>query len=114
MAVDLRCITAFKASELLGQHAIEGIGNRGQDRTEQWLLKQQKLLIHSHYSLLTFTLPSELRLVARSNQRLIYDLLFKTSAAALQKLARDPRFIGGKIGTMCKNGYVRDLWTFRS
>jgi hypothetical protein len=72
----------------------------GQDRTEQWLLKQQKLLLHSHYFLVTFTLPFELRAAARSNQRLIYDLLFKTSAAALQKLAKDPRFIGGKIGMM--------------
>jgi len=72
----------------------------GQDRTEQWLLRQEKLLIPSHYFLVTFTLPSELRAVARSNQKLIYDLLFTTSAGALKKLARDPRFIGGYIGMM--------------
>jgi hypothetical protein len=72
----------------------------GQDRTEQWLLRQEKLLIHSHYFLVTFTLPSELRPVACSNQKLIYDLLFTTSAGALKNLARDPRFIGGYIGMM--------------
>jgi hypothetical protein len=72
----------------------------GQDRSQHWLIKQQKLLIPSHYFLVSFTLPSELRPIARSNQKLIYDLLFKASAAALQKLAQDPRFIGGQIGMM--------------
>lgn len=72
----------------------------GQDRTEQWLQKQQKLLIPLHYFLVTFTLPSELRIPARSNQKFIYGLMFKASAAALQKLARDQRFIGGRIGMM--------------
>jgi hypothetical protein len=46
----------------------------------------------------TFTLHDQLRKVARSHQRLIYDLLFRASAAALKKLARDPEFIGGQIG----------------
>jgi hypothetical protein len=45
-------------------------------------------------------LPSELRPIARSNQKVIYNLLFKSSAAALQKLAKDPRFVGGDIGMM--------------
>ncbi len=36
--------------------------------------------------------------MARGHQNLIYDLLFRTSAAATQHLARDPRFIGGQIG----------------
>ena len=86
-------------------YSYHSCGNRscpkcGQDRTDQWLFKQQQLLIPSHYFLVTFTLPSELRPVARSNQKLIYGLVFKTSAAALQKLAKDPRFIGGIIGMM--------------
>jgi len=48
--------------------------------------------------LVTFTLPDELRAVARSNQKLIYNLLFRASAAALLKLAQDSRFGGGQIG----------------
>jgi hypothetical protein len=86
-------------------YSYHSCGNRscpkcGHDRTEQWLFKQKQLLIPAHYFLVTFTLPSELRPCARSNQKLIYDLLFKSSAAALQKLALDPRFIGGQIGMM--------------
>ena len=84
-------------------YSYHSCGNRncpkcGQDRTEQWLKKQQKLLLPTHYFLLTFTLPAELRNIARSNQKLIYNLLFTSSAAALQKLAKDPRFVGGTIG----------------
>ena len=48
--------------------------------------------------MLTFTLPAPLRPVARSHQTLLYDLLFRTSAAATQHLAADPRFIGGQLG----------------
>jgi hypothetical protein len=58
------------------------------------------LLLPTHYFLVTFTLPCELRLTARSNQKWVYDLLFTSSAAALQKLAKDPRFVGGDIGMM--------------
>jgi hypothetical protein len=48
--------------------------------------------------MLTFTLPGELRSVARSHQKLFYHLLFRTSADAVQKLGRDPRFVGGRMG----------------
>jgi len=39
-----------------------------------------------------------LRSVAQQQPRLIYNLLFRASAAAAQELARDPRFIGGQLG----------------
>ena len=48
--------------------------------------------------MVTFTLPQALRRIARSNQREIYNLLFRCAAEALQALARDPRFVGGQIG----------------
>ena len=50
------------------------------------------------YFMLTFTLPDGLRRVARSHQKLFYNLLFRASAAATQKLAQAPRFIGGQVG----------------
>lgn len=68
------------------------------DRTEKWLEKQTDLLLPTHYFLVTFTLPQELRPVARSNQKTVYDILFRTSAAALKELAADPRFVGGLVG----------------
>lgn len=68
------------------------------EQTQDWLEVQRQLLLPVPYFMLTFTLPSELRELASSNQKLIYSLLFRASSRATQKLALDPRFIGGQIG----------------
>ncbi len=68
------------------------------EKAQDWLDKQQGLLLPVPYFLLTFTLPAGFNEVTRSHQRLLYDLLFKTSAAATQQLAQDPRWLGGQIG----------------
>jgi len=67
---------------------------------QHWLERQQELLLPVPYFLLTFTLPAGFNEVARSHQCLLYDLLFKTSAAATQQLAQEPRWIGGQIGML--------------
>lgn len=69
-----------------------------QERAQDWLQRQQKLLLPVPYFLLTFTLPAELRPIASQNQKLTYNLLFRASAQATQQLAHDPRFVGGQIG----------------
>ena len=68
------------------------------EQANQWLAAQQNLLLPIPHFMVTFTLPDELRAVVRSNQKLCYNLLFRASAAALQQLAKDPRFIGAQIG----------------
>jgi hypothetical protein len=68
------------------------------EQANDWLEKQQSLLLPVTHSLVTFTLPAELRAVARSNQKTIYNLLFRASSAALLQLAQDPRFVGGRLG----------------
>jgi hypothetical protein len=68
--------------------------------TQAWLAEQQSLRLPVRYFLVTFTLPSELRAIARQQPKTIYPLLFRTSAAALQQLAQDPRFLGGQIGML--------------
>ena len=65
---------------------------------QQWLSTQQALLLPTPYFMVTFTLPQALRPIARRNQRLLYNLLFRASAAALKELAGDPRYVGGEIG----------------
>ena len=69
-----------------------------QEQTQAWLKVQQELLLPAPYFFLTFTLPSELRDLVRANQKALYALLFRASAEAAQKLALDPRHIGGQIG----------------
>jgi len=68
------------------------------EQTQNWLQVQQALLLPVPYFFLTFTLPSELRNLVRANQKALYSLLFQASAEAAQKLALDPRYIGGQIG----------------
>jgi putative transposase len=58
----------------------------------------------------TFTLPPALRDLARTHQRQLSTLLFHASAAALQQLAHDPRFLGGQIGMLgVLQTWTRDL-----
>jgi len=65
---------------------------------QTWLEKQTELLLPTPYFLLTFTVPQELRRLIRTHQKRLYNILFRTSAKATQQLARDPRWVGGKIG----------------
>jgi len=50
--------------------------------------------------MVTVTLPGELRQMARSHQRLFYGLLMSCSAASLQTLGWDSRFVGGQMAMM--------------
>ena len=50
------------------------------------------------YFHIVFTLPHELSALALQNKRLLYDLLFRASAATLLELAGDPKHLGADIG----------------
>ncbi len=82
----------------------------GNEGATTWLARQRDLLLPVPHFLVTFTLPDSLRKLARSHQKLVYNLLFRTSAAALQKLACDPRFVGGQLGLVgVLQTWTRDL-----
>jgi hypothetical protein len=68
------------------------------DKAFRWLETQKAAWLPTRTFMLTFTLPADLRPAARGNQRLIYGLLFRASAEAVQDLAQDKRFIGGQVG----------------
>jgi len=106
----LRAITACRTGELgmvlyrcecCGQIQALGrsCGDRHcpacqRDKAEAWLEKQTDRLLPCPYFLVTFTLPSELRNLARSHQRVVYSALFEASSQALRTPAADPKFIG--------------------
>jgi hypothetical protein len=77
------------------------------DQTERWLAQQQARLLPCNYFLVTFTLPAELRPLAFANQKKVYGLLMRSAAAALQKLALDPQYLGGRLGVLA----VLHTWT---
>jgi len=74
------------------QHSYHSCRNRHcpkcqNDKAQEWLEAQQDLLLPVPYFMLTFTLPAALNEIVRSNQNLLYNLLFRVSAAAAQHLA---------------------------
>ena len=76
-------------------------------QTDRWLTAQRARLLPCAYYLLTFTLPDQLRPLARSHQNIVYGLLMKSAAAALLTLARDVRYVGGRLGCLA----VLHTWT---
>lgn len=79
--------------------------------TTEWLEKQSDNLLPVPYFFITVTLPSELRELTRSNQKVIYNIFFRSSASALKELALDPKFIGGQIGMVgVLQTWRSDMW----
>jgi hypothetical protein len=77
------------------------------DQTERWIAQQRERLLPCPYYLVTFTLPAVLRPMARQQPKIVYGLLMKAAADALQKLAADPRFLGARLGMLA----VLHTWT---
>ncbi len=57
---------------------------------EQWVQARTAELLPIPYFHMVFTLPEFLRPIAWQNQATIYNILFKSAAAALQRVAADP------------------------
>jgi hypothetical protein len=69
-------------------------------QTESWLQARSGELVEAPYFHVVFTVPEELRRVIRSHQRVLYDVLTKAAAQALQELAGDRRYCGGEIAAL--------------
>jgi hypothetical protein len=67
---------------------------------ERWLAARERELLATTYFHVVFTLPHELNILARDNQRLFYDLLFRASAQTLLEVAADPKHLGAEIGVI--------------
>jgi hypothetical protein len=76
-------------------------------QTERWLEQQRAGLLPCAYYLLTFTLPQGLRALAYSHQKVLYGLLLQSAARALQRLAWDPKYVGGQLAMLA----VLHTWT---
>ena len=64
----------------------------------RWLQARERELLPTHYVHVVFTLPRELAPLALQKKRLIYNLLFHSTAETLIEIARDPRYLGAEIG----------------
>jgi hypothetical protein len=75
-------------------------GQCGAERTQAWLQRQRELLLPVPYFHLVFTLPSELRFLVRSHQKVLLSVLCRAAYASLAALCADKRHLGGRVGAL--------------
>ena len=65
---------------------------------DRWIRARRQELLPTRYVHVVFTLPRHLAPLVLQNKKLLYDLLFRTSAETLLEIARDPQHLGAEIG----------------
>ncbi len=65
---------------------------------ERWIAARRRELLPTRYLHVVFTLPHRLAPLVLQNKKVLYDLLFRTSAETLLEVARDPKHLGAEIG----------------
>jgi hypothetical protein len=70
----------------------------GGSETAAWTARQEERLLPVPYFLVTFTLPEPVQVLALTNAELLYDLLFRESAATLQQVGANARVLGAELG----------------
>lgn len=76
-------------------------------QTERWLENQRKRLLPGGFYFVTVTLPAEFRALVYAHQKELYSRLLSNAAAALQKLAWDPQWLGAQVAILA----VLHTWT---
>ena len=65
---------------------------------DKWLAERSRELLPVGYFHVVFTIPHQLSWLALQNKKVVYDLLFRTSAATLLAVAADAKHLGAEIG----------------
>jgi hypothetical protein len=69
-------------------------------RKERWIEARGEDLLPIEYFHVVFTIPSELNPLISMNQRIMYDLLFRSVSETIEKLANDPEHLGATVGVI--------------
>lgn len=67
-------------------------------RKETWIEDRVEDLLPIEYFHVVFTIPSELQPLALMNQKVMYNLLFRSASETLIELADNPKHLGARIG----------------
>jgi hypothetical protein len=65
---------------------------------DRWIAARRQELLPTRYLHVVFTLPHRLAPLVLQNKKVLYALLFRTSAETLLEVARDPKRLGAEIG----------------
>jgi hypothetical protein len=66
--------------------------------TAQWLERQERKLLPVHYFMVTFTLPRQLRPLAKTHQDIIYRLLLKSAVSILKTFGLNEKDFNAELG----------------
>lgn len=69
-------------------------------KKEEWVEARKKDLLPVRYFHVVFTLPEIINTVAVYEPKIIYNLLFKAAWATIANFGADPKWLGGKMGTV--------------
>ncbi len=76
----------------------------------RWVDSRLERILPIHYFHVVFTLPAELRALAKRSREAVFDMLFASASATLLALARDPKRLGAELGvTMVLHTWTREL-----
>lgn len=67
-------------------------------RKEKWIEARAEDLLPIQYFHVVFTIPSELNPLVLSNQKVMYNVLFRSVSETLVALSNDPKHLGARIG----------------
>jgi hypothetical protein len=65
---------------------------------QRWLTAREQEVLGVPYFHVVFTIPHELNPLCQYNPEVLYNLLFRASAATLLEVAADPKHLGAEIG----------------
>jgi hypothetical protein len=65
---------------------------------ERWIDNQKSNLLNVGYFHVVFTIPDTLNSITFQNQKVVYDVLFKSVAETLTELAADKKYLGATVG----------------
>ena len=68
-------------------------------KREEWIARQEAVLLPVTYFHLVFTLPHDLNGLCMAYPRLLYSLLYKCAWETTKAFAADPKYLGAKTGT---------------
>jgi Transposase zinc-binding domain/Putative transposase len=64
----------------------------------EWIQRRQAELLDCQYFHVVFTLPEEIAAIAYQNKKVVYSILFRSTAETLRTIAMDPKHLGAEIG----------------
>ncbi len=90
-----QCQSASQAFQSCGHRSCNQCQNHAATR---WLERQQAKLLPARYFMVTFTIPSTLRAVARANAETFYSAMFQCASDTLKEFGLNDRKLAGTLG----------------